>query len=1613
MNLLGVLEMLSQKELRKFLFQLILALLILTFLGFSHSYLSIKIDDVAASSNEWLSGGWQYRRSHVINPAFGAGSNYQVRITAYYSSAVTKHYLTNWNKYVGNPLFAPANNRAWPAVIYHGGTYYMYLGYYTSGSDICLYTSTDGVNFTEHPISPILTRGAPGSWEAVAIEPHSVIYIDGQWRLYYCGLDEGGIWRIGFAYSSDLINWTKYSGNPIMSPVSPETSVADPQVFLWKGKVWMHYAVRGFGGASSWSLTVAWSNDGISFTRSSLNPIRVDAAPGGVYILNDNEICGLFRVYENSLWEVEAFHSDDGEHYTYYNNGENVITVGSGGQWDVAEIGHLDLIKVEDAFKIFYAGRDASSIFRIGLATTPTLTEVGNEEDAVYLNAHCRSDFGDLRFTDDDGVTLLDYWMETKVDGEYAVFWVKVADDLSINPATIYIYYGNPSATTSSNGESTFLLFDDFLGTTYDSDKWQLIGSPAIAVGNGTLQLQRSSYSGSWSVHGLRSKTFIMDEKRLIAKIKCNAFSGATAVRVDLDYYSVGQTNKAHFEVVGARNIYIECDGRNIGGSSSPVVMVRDASSDTYYTFYLTRMGSSYLKGWLDGTHKGQVISNVNDGSTYIGLFIEEWGSHETVIGTYDYIAVAKYVDPEPSHGAWGNEEVYVMAPTLSIGEFQAPGIVYANRYFYLNATINHPNGVDNFAYATVEIDNSIVLQWTKSTNTFSIQSDPNGYCTIDASGSIGTAVSSTAYKLSWRIKLNWEYPEGYKSITPLNTKVFDSQGESANGSQANLFYFEDDLIVYSASADDSRINPSQPITFTGTLYYEGTITPPTDLSGITAKVSLNNVLKGSTTLIGADGTFTISIAGESSVGNYPYMVYATTDEDTVQYQVVNVIVDKVRVHSYTVSDSRVNVGSNVNIDVQLRYAYDNNPVTDGAATINGVSALHQGFGVWRIVQSKGTVQAVTYNMVAASGNTYGITSVDQNEQATTVIWDAIKITGMGCDANRRDVGTIGTFWATAALMYDDHPLGSEDSLVINGISMTWDPANSRFEAADTSTVVQAKVYNTFTSGHEHTYGITLGSINGYSTTIIWDMLDITLSCDSQRSNVGTWVNFTLTAVYAYDGTPVSSWSANILRNGTHFASGNFSDVQYGELTYVYAVENVTENVYGLTKFAANSIAVQWENLLIEITDAFVVGKTRVDVGTTVQVLFRCRFNGNQSYCTEGTIHINDSDYAINATGWVSAFFTYSTVGKRIFTVTGVNVNGETDFQMLATSPNAIWDTVKVVSLSAEDTRIDVGSTAYLTVQLIYEYDNTYVTSGSFTLNGLTLNHQGNGNWKTTDSKSSVQTVAYNLVIGRDDTYGLSTVNMNEKHITIIWDRLQIIDGGTTKETLMLGDTVTIWFTAAYEIDNAAFTNANGTLYLNGYPMTWSTTKTRWEYAYTATSPGTVAFIITGVNDLSQGLTVINDLAGAQTITSSSIPFLIVSNSTITELTFNSGTKTITFTVSGPNGTVGHTNLTIAKALIQNITGLQIYIDESPISYTVTSTDYSWLIHFTYFHSAHKVLIIIDPQYSTQSQKNLLTFIVVLIVIAVAITISLIRKNAAQRQNKKAHLMKKHEEMLN
>jgi len=95
-------------------------------------------------------------------------------------------------------------------------------------------------------------------------------------------------------------------------------------------------------------------------------------------------------------------------------------------------------------------------------------TTLTNYQVKISLNSsnmnfsHANSDGSDVRVRDSDGKTNLNYWIEYwNSSSQTATVWALVPS-LPTGTSTIYLVYGNPSASTTASGTNTFLFFDDF-----------------------------------------------------------------------------------------------------------------------------------------------------------------------------------------------------------------------------------------------------------------------------------------------------------------------------------------------------------------------------------------------------------------------------------------------------------------------------------------------------------------------------------------------------------------------------------------------------------------------------------------------------------------------------------------------------------------------------------------------------------------------------------------------------------------------------------------------------------------------------------------------------------------------------------------------------------------------------------------------------------------------------------------------------------------------------------------------------------------------------------------------------------------------------------------------
>lgn len=176
-----------------------------------------------------------------------------------------------WNVAISNAFFIDPS-------VQISGTWY---GFTENSNNFTIYPSisawtSSGPNGSWTPIgsNPILSTAGAG-WESSDLYSPSVIKIGSTWYLYYCGFSSGtNMQSIGFATSPDLVNWTKYASNPIIT--GSGTGPCDPSVIDIAGTYYMYLSSNYPTGP----ILYYTSADGITWTLGAHNSGQ--ALPGPV-----------------------------------------------------------------------------------------------------------------------------------------------------------------------------------------------------------------------------------------------------------------------------------------------------------------------------------------------------------------------------------------------------------------------------------------------------------------------------------------------------------------------------------------------------------------------------------------------------------------------------------------------------------------------------------------------------------------------------------------------------------------------------------------------------------------------------------------------------------------------------------------------------------------------------------------------------------------------------------------------------------------------------------------------------------------------------------------------------------------------------------------------------------------------------------------------------------------------------------------------------------------------------------------------------------------------------------------------------------------------------------
>lgn len=317
----------------------------------------------------------------------------------------------------------------------------------------------------------------------------------------------------------------------------------------------------------------------------------------------------------------------------------------------------------------------------------------------------------------------------------------------------------------------------------------------------------------------------------------------------------------------------------------------------------------------------------------------------------------------------------------------------------------------------------------------------------------------------------------------------------------------------------------------------------------------------------------------------------------------------------------------------------------------------------------------------------------------------------------------------------------------------------------------------------------------------------------NNRCDVGSEQTVSFHAKWSLTGSDVTA--GTIYVNGTGYPLNETGWISLITPAYdtvgkrLWAVTDVFADYITAYKKTVDDPYIIWDRVQITL----LISDNRINVGSTASITSTGIYEYDSSQFT-GTVTLNDT-------------LTKDTVGKFWYTVGAISdpTYGLTTFE--ADSVYCIFDKV-TMALSVGDHRIDVGSTADITLIAVYQYDNTDC-DGTIILND-------------TLTKSAVGRYGYTVSSLSGDTYGITMFESSS--VYVIFDRVQITLS-VSDDRINVEDTAVLSWLGTYEYDGSAF---NGSITYNDTLS--KTVIGKYEYKVASISDSTYGLTILTTNEV-------------------------------------------------------------------------------------------------------------------------------------------------------------------
>jgi hypothetical protein len=237
-------------------------------------------------------------------------------------------------------------------------------------------------------------QGSSGEWDSLAVETVSVIVdtnapVSKRFKMWYVGTNDPNqilYHSMGYAYSSDGINWTKSSVNPVITAETTSTGIdvmgfEGPSV-VYDGSVYhMWYTcIPIYNNSLYWdgwiNIAYASSVDGINWTKKTDEPaFKISQNGWDSLFVQTPDVILIDHTYHmfytgtatdstyqtaHGGWNYKIGYAwapdNDIHNWTRYPN--PVLENGSAGNWDDASVGLVSVEYVNHNLHIWYTGQD-------------------------------------------------------------------------------------------------------------------------------------------------------------------------------------------------------------------------------------------------------------------------------------------------------------------------------------------------------------------------------------------------------------------------------------------------------------------------------------------------------------------------------------------------------------------------------------------------------------------------------------------------------------------------------------------------------------------------------------------------------------------------------------------------------------------------------------------------------------------------------------------------------------------------------------------------------------------------------------------------------------------------------------------------------------------------------------------------------------------------------------------------------------------------------------------------------------------------------------------------------------------------------------------------------